>query len=190
MPSRQEALELLEQWVENEGLRNHMKCVEAAMRSYAGRFGEDQEEWGLAGLLHDLDWEKHPDEHPLRAVAELRARGYDERVLHAILAHRHQFTGVSPETLLDRTLLACDEITGLVTASSLVRPSGIDDLEAKSVKKKMKDRAFAAGVDREEVRQGAELLGVELTEHIQNVIEAMRSIGTELGLTGAQLHRS
>jgi predicted hydrolase (HD superfamily) len=189
MPSRQEALALLEQWVGNEGLRNHMKCVEAAVRFYARRFGQDEERWGLAGLLHDLDWEKYPAEHPLRAVEELRGRGYDDDILHAILAHRHDFTGVSAESLLDRTLLACDEITGLVTASALVRPTGIDDLEAKSVKKKMKDRAFAAGVDREEVRTGAELLGVELTEHIQNVIEAMRSIGRELGLTGAQVRR-
>ena len=189
MPARQDALELLEQWVENEGLRNHMKCVEAAVRSYARRFGEPEDQWGLAGLLHDLDWEKYPDEHPLRAVEELRGRGYDEQVLHAILAHRHHFTGVAPETLLDRTLLACDEITGLVTASALVRPNGIDDLEAKSVRKKMKDKAFAAGVDREEVQEGADLLGMELSEHIQNVIEAMRAIGAELGLTAAQLRR-
>lgn len=190
MPARQEALELLEQWVENEGLRNHMKCVEAAVRRYARQFGEDEEQWGLAGLLHDLDWEKYPEEHPLRGVAELRRRGYDEAVVHAILAHRQDFTGVAPETRLDRTLLACDEITGLVTASALVRPNGIDDLEAKSVRKKMKDKAFAAGVDREEVQRGAELLGLDLSEHIQNVIEAMRAIGTELGLTGAQVRRS
>ena len=190
MSRRQEALDLLHAWVENEGLRNHMKSVEAAVRSYARRFGEDEERWGLAGLLHDLDWEKHPEEHPLRAVAELRARGFDEDVIHAILAHRHHFTGVAPETLLDRTLYACDEITGLVTASALVRPNGIDDLEAKSVRKKMKDKAFAAGVDREEVKHGAELLDVELTEHIQNVIEAMRDIAPELGLTAAQLRRA
>ena len=190
MPGRAEALSLLEQWVENEGLRNHMKCVEAAVRSYARRFGEDEEQWGLAGLLHDLDWERYPEEHPLRAVTALRELGYDEQVLHAILAHRHHFTGVEPDTLLDRTLLACDEITGLVTASALVRPNGIDDLGAKSVRKKMKDKAFAAGVDREEVQQGAELLGVDLSEHIQNVIEAMRAIGAELGLTAEQLRRT
>lgn len=187
MPTRQESLELLEQWVENQGLRNHMKCVEAAVRFYARRFGEDEEQWGLAGLLHDLDWEKYPEQHPLTAVEELRKRGYPEQTLHAILAHRQHFTQVAPESLLDKTLLACDEITGLVTASCLVRPNGIDDLEAKSVKKKMKDKAFAAGVDREEVTAGAALLGVELSEHIQNVIEAMRVIGTELGLTGAQV---
>jgi predicted hydrolase (HD superfamily) len=187
MPSREEALGLLGEWVDNVGLRNHMRSVEAAVRFYARRFGADEEHWGLAGLLHDLDWEKHPEEHPLRAVEALRERGYPEDVLHAILAHRHGFTGVAPESQLDRVLLACDEITGLVTASALVRPNGIDDLEAKSVRKKMKDRAFAAGVDRDEVKHGAELLGVELGEHIQNVIEAMRAIGGELGLTGAQV---
>jgi len=187
MPSRQEALELMERWVENQGLRNHMKCVEAAVRWYARQSGADEETWGLAGLLHDMDWEKHPDDHPLRAVDELRAQGYPEEVLHAILAHRASFTGVQPETPLDIALFACDEITGLVTATALMRPTGIDDLTAKSVKKKMKDRAFAAGVDREEVSHGAQLLGVELDRHIDNVIEAMRGIAEELGLTGRQI---
>ncbi len=187
MPSREEALQLLEEWVPNANLRGHMKAVEAAVRSYARRFGEDEERWGLAGLLHDLDWEKYPEEHPLRAVEALRERGYPEEILHAILAHRADFTGVQPETKLDRTLLACDEVTGMVTATALVRPTGIDDLTPKSVKKKLKDSTFAKGVDREEVRHGAELLGVELTEHIQNVIDAMRGIGEELGLTGPQV---
>ncbi|HSJ06314.1 MAG TPA: HD domain-containing protein [Longimicrobiales bacterium] len=185
MPTRDESLRLLEQWVENDGLRNHMKSVEAAVRAYAREYGADEEEWGVAGLLHDLDWEKYPDEHPLRAVEELRSRGYSETVLHAILAHRSEFTGVAPESDLDRVLVACDELTGLITAASLVRPTGIDDLTPKSVKKKMKDRAFAAGVDREEVRHGAELLGVELDEHIGKVIAAMREISDELGLRRA-----
>jgi putative nucleotidyltransferase with HDIG domain len=185
MPTRDDALALLELWVENEGLRNHMKSVEAAVRFYARAAGEDEERWGLAGLLHDLDWEKHPDEHPLRAVEALRERGYPEEVLHAILAHRPDFTGVAPETALDRTLLACDEITGLVTACALVRPTGIDDLTPKSVKKKMKDKAFAAGVDRDDVRHGVELLGVDLDTHIANVIDAMRQIADELGLRRA-----
>lgn len=180
MPTREEALQLLNEWVENPSLRNHMKAVEAAVRFYARKFGEDEETWGLAGLLHDLDWEKYPEEHPLKAVEELRRRGYPEEVLHAILAHRADFTGVEPETQLDRTLFACDELTGLITATALMRPNGIDDLEPKSVMKKMKDRAFAAGVDREEVRRGTELLGVELAEHIANVIEAMRGIAKEL----------
>src|SRR5688572_10944615 len=132
MPSREEAVSLLHEWVENEGLRNHMRCVEVAMRAYARRFGEDEEKWGLAGLMHDLDWEKHPEDHPLRAVGVLRAQGVSEDVLHAILAHRADFTDVQPETQLDKTLLACDEITGLVTATALVRPSGISDLTPKS----------------------------------------------------------
>jgi putative nucleotidyltransferase with HDIG domain len=187
MPTRQDALELLEQWVDNIALRNHMKCVEAAVRFYAREQGADEELWGLAGLLHDLDWEKYPEEHPKRAVEHLRERGYPEEVLHAILSHRSDFTGVEPTTPLDRTLVACDELTGLVTATALVRPTGIDDLTPKSVKKKMKDRAFAAGVDREEVRHGTELLGVELDRHIQNVIDAMRAIAPELGLTAQQV---
>jgi putative nucleotidyltransferase with HDIG domain len=190
MPTRDEALHLLEEWVENEGLRNHMKCVEAAVRFYARQNGADPETWGLAGLLHDLDWEKYPDQHPLRAIEELRKRGYPEEVLHAILAHRADFTGVTPETPLDRALVACDELTGLITATALVRPEGIDDLAPKSVKKKMKDPAFAKGVDREDVRRGCELLGLELDTHIQNVIVAMREIAPELGLTAAQLKRA
>ncbi|MFW6078276.1 MAG: HD domain-containing protein, partial [Gemmatimonadota bacterium] len=146
-PSRDEALKLLEEWVDNPNLRKHMRAVEAAVRSYAREFGEDEERWGLAGLLHDLDWEKHPDEHPLRAVEALRAHGYPEDVLHAILAHRSDFTGVQPETRLDRTLIACDGLTGLITATALVRPNGIDDMKVKSVKKNLKDTTFARGVD-------------------------------------------
>ncbi|HEX6306577.1 MAG TPA: HD domain-containing protein [Longimicrobiales bacterium] len=187
MPSREEALALLEEWVENPGLRNHMRSVEAAVRGYARAAGADEDLWGLAGLLHDLDWERYPDEHPLRAVDELRQRGYPEEVLHAILAHRGDFTGTAPETPLDRTLIACDELSGLITATALVRPGGIDDMTPKSVKKKMKDPAFARGVDREEVRRGAELIGIELDRHIANVIEAMRGIAGELGLTAEQI---
>jgi predicted hydrolase (HD superfamily) len=183
MPTRDDALALLNSWVDNEGLRNHMRAVEAAVRWYARQRGNDEDLWGLAGLLHDLDWEKHPEEHPLRAVDELRSRGYPEAVLHAILAHRHEFTGVTPESELDRVLVACDELTGMITATALVRPGGIDDLAPKSVKKKMKDRAFAAAVDRDDIRRGAELLGVELDDHIANVIAAMRDIADELGLT-------
>ena len=180
--TRTEAIELLHAWVENQGLRNHMLSVEAALRFYAERNGADPDTWGLAGLLHDLDWEKHPEEHPLRAVDELRARGVAEEVLHAILAHRADFTNVEPESELDRYLLACDELTGLITATALVRPTGIDDLEPKSVKKKMRDPAFAAGVDRESVRNGADLIGLDLDDHIANVIAAMREIADDLGL--------
>ena len=182
-------MQLLEQWVDNVALRNHMKSVEAAVRWYARQRGADEEEWGLAGLLHDLDWEKYPEEHPLRAVDELRLRGYSEQILHAILAHRGDFTKTEPATDLDRHLLACDEITGLITATALMRPTGIDDLTAQSVVKKMKDKAFARGVNREDVQHGTELIGVELTQHISNVIEAMRAIAPELGLTAAQLAR-
>ena len=190
MPNRDEAVQLLNEWVENVALRNHMKCVEAALRWYARKSGANEDEWGLAGLLHDLDWEKYPDEHPLRAVDELRTRGYSEEILHAILAHRGDFTNTEPVSDLDKHLLACDEITGLVTATALMRPTGIDDLTAKSVVKKMKDKAFARGVSREDVAHGTELIGVELSQHISNVIEAMQGIKEELGLTQAQVSRS
>ena len=187
MPSRAEALSLLEQWVDNENLRKHMLAVEAAVRHYARKRGADEETWGLAGLLHDLDWEKHPEEHPLKAVAELRARGYPEEVLHAILAHRGDFTGVEPETELDKVLFACDELAGLVHATCLVRPTGIDDLTPKSVTKKLKDKAFAAGVSREDVEKGVQLIGLERSEHIQNVIEGMRARAAELGIRAADV---
>jgi putative nucleotidyltransferase with HDIG domain len=162
-----------------------MYAVEAAMRAYARRFGEDPELFGITGLLHDFDYEARPEEHPLPGAEILRELGYPEEMVHAILAHNVARTGVQPETLLDRTLLACDEITGLITAVALVRPSRLlDDLEAKSVLKKMKDRAFAAGIDREEVANGAAGLGVDLKEHVQFIIEAMRGIAGELGLAG------
>jgi putative nucleotidyltransferase with HDIG domain len=164
-----------------------MYSVEAACRAYARRFGEDEELFGAAGLLHDFDYEEHPDEHPLYGARILRERGYPEELVHAVLAHYTARTGVQPETLLDRTLWACDEITGLVTAAALVRPSkSIMDLEAKSVLKKFKDRAFAAGVDREEVRHAVELLGEDLGEHTRFVIEAMRGIAPQLGLAGVE----
>lgn len=187
MPTREDAVKLVNEWVDNAGLRGHMRSVEAAVRWYARQRGADEDLWGLAGLLHDLDWEKYPEEHPLRAVDALRELGYPGEVLHAILAHRPDFTKVAPESELDRVLIACDELTGLVTATALVRPNGIDDLEAKSVKKKMKDPAFARGVDRDDVRRGAELLGVDLDAHIRNVIEAMKEIGDELGITAERL---
>lgn len=187
MPSREEALALLEAWVPNPLLRNHMKSVEAAMRWYARSKGANEDEWGLAGLMHDMDWEKYPEEHPLRAVEELRGRGYPDEVLHAILAHRPDFTHTEPETDMDRHLLACDELTGLITATAYMRPTGIDDLGAKSVVKKMKDKAFARGVNREDVTNGAAMIGVELNQHIDNVIAAMREVASDLGLTGAQV---
>jgi putative nucleotidyltransferase with HDIG domain len=190
MPDRAHALALLHHWVENEGLRKHMLAVEAAVRFYARARGADEETWGLAGLLHDLDWERYPEEHPLKAVALLQEEGYPEEVLHAILAHREHFTGVEPTAELDRVLVACDELSGLVMACALVRPTGIDDMEPKSVVKKLKDKAFAAGVSREEVAHGMELLGLERNEHIRNVIEALQGISGELGIRGEDVGRA
>lgn len=185
LPPRAESLALMHEHVRSESLRRHMYSVEAACRAYARRFGADEEAYGAAGLLHDMDYEAHPDEHPLPGVEILRARGYPDEVVRAVQAHYAARTGVQPETQLDRTLRACDEVTGLITAAALVRPSrSIMDLEAKSVMKKFKDRAFAAGVDREDVRHAAAELGVDLKAHVQFVIEAMRAVAPELGLDG------
>ena len=182
MPDRNDAVALLEEWVQNEGLRKHMYSVEAAVRHYARMRGADEDIWGLAGLLHDLDWEKDPDQHPLTAVEHLRSLGYPEEVLQAILAHRSEFTGVEPKSDLEKVLVACDELSGLVFATCLVRPTGIDDLKPKSVTKKLKDKTFAAGVSRDEVARGIELIGLDRVEHIQNVIDGMRVVAAELGL--------
>ncbi|MBT8404538.1 MAG: HD domain-containing protein [Gemmatimonadetes bacterium] len=189
MPDRAAALALLEEWVDNEALRLHMRSVEAAVRHYARLRGADPESWGLAGLLHDLDWEKYPDTHPVTAVDHLREAGYPEEVLRAILAHRPDYTGVEPETELDRVLYACDELAGLVYACCLVRPNGIDDLAPKSVTKKLKDRAFAAGVNRDDVARGVELIGLERSEHIQNVIDGMRAVAEDLRIRGVDVRR-
>lgn len=184
-PTRADARALVHEFVESESLRRHMYAVEAACRAYARRWGEDEEMYGLAGLVHDFDYERFPEEHPLPGAEILRERGYPAEVVHAVLAHYAPRTGVQPESQLDRTLWACDEVTGLVTAAALVRPSrSVMDLEAKSVMKKFKDRSFAAGVDREEVTHAAEALGVDLREHVQFVIEAMREVAPELGLAG------
>jgi putative nucleotidyltransferase with HDIG domain len=182
--TRDEAFAIVQEHVQNISLIRHMLAVEAAMRFYAEKYGEDQEAWGIAGLLHDFDWEIHPtlEEHPQAGIPILRARGVPEEILHAILSHA-QHTGVPRETLMERALFACDEITGLITAVALVRPShSLSDLEVKSVKKKWKDRAFAAGANREEIAQAAEDFGIELWEHTGNVITAMRRIAPELGL--------
>ncbi len=183
LPSRDDALALMHEHVQSESLRRHMYAVEAACRAYARTFGADEDTFGLAGLLHDFDYERWPDEHPLRGADMLRERGYPEPIVRAILAHYSARTGVVPESRLERTLHACDEITGLITAAALVRPSrSVMDLEPKSVLKKMKDKQFAAGVDRDDVRRAAEELGVELAEHVQFVIEAMRGVAPDLGL--------
>jgi putative nucleotidyltransferase with HDIG domain len=186
LPPREQALALMQQHVQSESLRRHMYSVEAACRAYARRWNEDEELYGLAGLLHDFDYEEHPEQHPLPGATILRDQGYPDELVKAILSHYPARTGVHPESKLERTLHACDEITGLITAAALVRPSrSVMDLEAKSVVKKMKDKQFAAGVDRDEVRKAADELGVELNEHVQFVIEAMRAVAPELGLAGA-----
>jgi putative nucleotidyltransferase with HDIG domain len=182
--TRDEAFAIVQEHVQNISLIRHMLAVEAAMRFYAEKYDEDEEAWGNAGLLHDFDWEIHPtlEEHPQAGIPILQARGVPEEILHAILSHA-QHTGVPRETMMERALFACDEITGLITAVALVRPShSLSDLEVKSVKKKWKDRAFAAGANREEIAQAAEDFGIELWEHTGNVITAMRRIAPELGL--------
>jgi putative nucleotidyltransferase with HDIG domain len=184
--TRDEALALVREFIKNENLVKHMLSVEAAMRFYAGKFGEDEEAWGLLGLIHDFDWEIHPilDEHPVKGAPILRERGLREDLIQDILSHGVD-TGVPRDTLRRKALYACDEITGLITAVALVRPSrSLLDLEASSVKKKWKDKAFAAGTDREDMARAAEDFGVDVWEHVANVITAMRRIAPELGLAG------
>lgn len=180
------ALALVREFVKNENLVRHMLAVEATMRFYAQKFGEDAETWGLIGLLHDFDWEIHPtlEQHPMEGAPILRSRGVPEEWIQDILSHADR-TGVPRNTLRRKALYACDEITGLITAVALVRPSrSLLDLEVSSVKKKWKDRAFAAGANREEIERGAQELGIDLWEHVGNVIQAMRTIAPELGLAG------
>lgn len=181
--TRDEALEILHEYVKNENLRKHAYAVEAAMRAYAEKFGEDPDYWGVVGLLHDFDWEIHPsiEEHPQQGAELLRERGVDEELIQDIMAHAPH-TGVPRDSLVRKAIFAVDELTGFIVACALVRPNGISDLKAKSVKKKMKDKSFAAAVDRDDIRQGAEELGVDLTEHIDFVIDAMRDVSDELGL--------
>lgn len=184
--TRDEALAIVREYVKNENLVKHMLCVEAAMRFYAEKFSEDVETWGLLGLLHDFDWEIHPtlEEHPASGTPILRKRGLDEELVQDILSHGVD-TGVPRNTLRRKALMACDEITGLVTAVALVRPSrSLLDLKVKSVKKKWKDKSFAAGANRGEIEGATEEFGVELWEHVENVILAMRRAAPELGLVG------
>jgi putative nucleotidyltransferase with HDIG domain len=191
LPARADAVALMESWTASDSLRKHMLGVEAAMVAYARHFGEDEHRWALAGLLHDFDYERYPNnahaadaEHPSEGVRQLRSLGYPEDVLQAILGHA-PYTGVARETLMAKALFAVDELSGLITAAALVRPSrSVLDLEASSVKKKMKDKAFARGVSREDVVNGAQELGVELDTHIAFVIGAMRERAADLGLAG------
>jgi predicted hydrolase (HD superfamily) len=184
--SRDDAWTLLTEWTKSESLRKHALAVEAAVRGYARRFGEAEDEWGIVGLLHDFDYERYPTpaDHPFRGCDELRRRGYPEWVMRAILSHA-QYSGVPRESPLEKSLFACDEMAGFVSAAALVRPSkSVLDLEAKSVVKRMKDKAFARAVSRDDLRAGAELLGLPLEEHITNVIAAMRERADVLGLRG------
>ena len=184
--NRQAAWELLTEFTTTDSLLKHALAVEAAVRGYARQFEENEEHWGVVALLHDFDYERwpSPEEHPFRGVAILQERGYPEWVTRAILSHA-DYSGVPRETTLERTLFACDEMAGFVTASALVRPSrSVLDLEPKSVIKRMKDKAFARAVKREDLRAGAELLGLPLDEHIGNVIGAMRHQADALGLRG------
>ncbi len=186
VPTRDDAWRLLTEYTKSESLLKHAMAVEAAVRGYARRFGEDEESWGLVALLHDFDYERWPslEEHPFRGSEILRERGYPEWVIRAILSHA-DYSGVARESLLEKALFACDEMAGFVTAASLVRPSkSVLDLEPKSVMKRMKDKAFARGVKREDLVAGAELLGLPLEEHIGNVIAFMRGEAEALGLKG------
>jgi len=187
--NRDQAITIVREYVKNENLIRHMLSVEAAMRYYAVNFGEDEELWSITGLLHDFDWEIHPtlEEHPQAGASILRQRSVPEEVVLAILSHADH-TGVPRRSRMEKCLYACDEITGLITAVALVRPShSLDDLEAKSVRKKWKDRAFAAGANREEIEHATEEFGIELWEHVENVILAMRPIAPLLGLSGNSL---
>jgi putative nucleotidyltransferase with HDIG domain len=186
-PTRDNAWQLLTEYTKSDSLLKHAMAVEAAVRGYARKFGEDEDDWGVVALLHDFDYERWPTlgDHPIKGSEILRGQGYPEWAIRAILSHAVKVTGVDRETLLEKTLFACDELSGFITAASLVRPSkSVLDLEASSVKKRMKDKAFARGVKREDLVAGAELLGLPLEEHITNVIMFMRERADALGLRG------
>ena len=186
-PSRDEAWSLLCEWVQSESLRRHCLAVEASMRAYARERGEDEELWGVVGLLHDMDYERFPDldtGHPRKALEELEARDVDPVIVRAIASHA-DFLGVSRDTPMEKTLYAVDELSGFVLACAYVRPQGLEGMTPKSVKKKLKTPAFAAAVNREEVRAGAEQLGVDFDDHIALVIGALQARADALGVTGS-----
>jgi len=190
--SRDEAWSLLCEWTESDSLRRHMLAVETGMRAYAVKFGEDEELWGLTGLLHDLDYERHPDletGHPRVALRELEARGAPPEMLRGIASHA-DFLGVSRDSRMEKTLFAVDELSGFITAVAYVRPEGIHGMTPKSVKKKLKQPSFAAAVDRDELRRGAEELGVDFDEHLAFLIAAFEPTAAELGLEGSAARRS
>jgi putative nucleotidyltransferase with HDIG domain len=184
--TRAQAWELFCEWTESPSLRKHVQAVEAAMRAYAPRFGGDVEQWGMVGLLHDLDYERYPDlatGHPRKALEELERQGFSPEFVRAVASHA-DFLGVSRETDMEKTLFAVDELSGFVMACAYVRPEGIHGMTPKSVKKKMKTPAFAAAVDRDELRAGAEALGVDFDEHLTTVIAALEERSAELELDG------
>jgi predicted hydrolase (HD superfamily) len=191
LPSRADALATVHEYTASDSLRKHMLAVEAAMRAYAPKFGEDPDRWGLTGLIHDFDYERWPNEahsptegHPAEGVRRLRERGWPEDILQAILGHA-TYSGVARVTPMAKALFAVDELTGLITATALVRPSkSVHEVDARSVRKKMKDKGFARGVNREDVIVGAKELGVDLDEHVQFVIEAMKGVAAQIGLAG------
>src|SRR5438445_4963457 len=190
IPSREHTLALMHEYTASDSLRKHMLAVEDAMRAYAGQFGEDTERWGITGLIHDFDYERFPnnahsptEEHPSEGVRVLRSHGYPEDILEAILGHA-QYTNTPRVSKMAKTLFAVDELTGLITATALVRPTkSVHEVEARSVRKKMKDKAFARGVNRDDVINGAQELGVDLDEHITFVIGAMQARSADLGLS-------
>ena len=185
---RQQSWELLCEYTQSENLRKHALAVEAAMRAFARRFGEDEELWGIVGLVHDFDYEKYPtaQDHPFKGAEILREKGWPEEIVRAVLSHA-PYTGITRDSLMEKTLFAVDELTGLITAVALVRPSkNIRDVKIRSVKKKWKDKSFAAGVNRADIEEGAADLGIELSEHIAIVLEAMQGIADDLGLAGAK----
>ncbi len=185
LPSREEAWHLLNEYTENPNLVKHAIAVEASMRAYAEKFGEDTEKWGIVGLLHDFDYDRFPEEHPLKGVEILESMNYPEDVVYAIRSHAN-FTNAPRRSALDKTLFAVDELSGLIVAATLVRPGKkVAELPVKSVKKKMKDKAFARSVNREDIRQGADELGLDLGQHIEFVISAMAGVAGQLGLEGS-----
>jgi len=182
--NRADAFTLLSEYTKNPSLIKHMLAVEAAMRAYAKKLGQDEEKWGTVGLMHDFDYERWPDppDHPLQGAEILRQQGYPEDVIYAIKSHADYIKDCPRTNLMDKALYACDELCGLITAAALVRPAGITDLTAASVRKKMKSKGFARTVNRDDIERGAEDFGVELTEHIQFCIDAMKPLAEELGL--------
>ena len=182
--NRADALLLLQEYVKDQSLIRHMLSVEAAMRAYACKLGQDEDKWGIVGLLHDFDYERWPDppNHPLKGSEILRQHGYPDDVIYAILSHADYLTDYPRVHPMDKALYACDELAGLITATALLRPNGITDLTAGSVRKKMKSKGFARNVNRDDIQRGAADFGVDLTEHIQFEIDAMKTIAAELGL--------